>query len=160
LLEELRSDAQTTLSELRELAHGIYPPLLADQGICGALEGQARRSPVPVTVEGRIERHPPEVESAVYFCCLEALQNVAKYAQASRVTIRLEDDARELRFEVRDDGAGFDPSVTSLGSGLQGMSDRVAALDGTLEVRSSPGAGATVSGRVPLRAPAAAGAEP
>jgi signal transduction histidine kinase len=157
LVAELQTDANDALQTLRDLAHGIYPPLLADKGIAAALEGQARRSPVPVTLEGSVGRHAPEMESALYFCCLEALQNVSKYARASNVTIRLQDGAGELRFEVCDDGAGFDTDAEAHGSGLQGMSDRLAALDGTLEVRSAPGAGTTVIGRVPLRAPATDG---
>lgn len=152
MMAELQTDATDALQTLRELAHGIYPPLLADKGVAAALESQARRSPVPVTVEGAIGRHPPEVESAVYFCCLEAMQNVAKHAEASTVTIRLDDQDVELRFEVADNGRGFDPSSNGSGTGVQGMSDRLAALDGTLEVRSAPGAGTTVLGRIPLRA--------
>jgi signal transduction histidine kinase len=100
------------------------------------------------------------MESALYFCCLEALQNVSKYARASNVTIRLRDGSGELRFEVCDDGDGFDTDAAAHGSGLQGMSDRLAALDGTLEVRSAPGAGTTVIGRVPLRAPVTAEMSP
>jgi signal transduction histidine kinase len=153
LVAELQTDANDALQTLRDLAHGIYPPLLADKGIAAALEGQARRSPVPVTLEATVGRHAPEMESALYFCCLEALQNVSKYARASHVTIQLLDGAGELRFEVCDDGDGFDTEAEARGSGLQGMSDRLAALDGTLEVRSAPGAGTTVIGRVPLPAP-------
>jgi signal transduction histidine kinase len=156
LVAELQTDANDALQTLRDLAHGIYPPLLADKGIAAALDGQARRSTVPVTLEGTVGRHAPEMESALYFCCLEALQNVSKYARASHVTIRLQDGAGELRFEVCDDGDGFDTGAEASGSGLQGMSDRLAALDGSLEVRSTPGAGTTVIGRVPLRAPASA----
>ncbi|MEO8292213.1 MAG: sensor histidine kinase [Actinomycetota bacterium] len=151
MMAELQTDANDALQTLRELAHGIYPPLLADKGIVAALESQARRSPVPVTIEGTIERHRPEVESAVYFCCLEAMQNVAKYAEASTVTIRLDDQDAELRFEVADNGRGFDPASNGSGTGVQGMSDRLAALDGALEVRSGPGEGTLVLGRIPLR---------
>jgi len=160
LVAELQTDANEALQTLRDLAHGIYPPLLADKGIAAALEGQARRAPVPVTLEGTVGRHAPEMESALYFCCLEALQNVAKYARASNVTIRLWDGSGELLFEVCDDGDGFDTDAEAHGSGLQGMADRLAALDGTLEVRSAPGTGTTVIGRVPLRAPVTAEVSP
>jgi signal transduction histidine kinase len=107
-----------------------------------------------------LRRHPQEVESAVYFSVLETLQNVAKYADASRVTVRIRDADRELTFEVADDGRGFDPATTSRGTGLQGIADRLSALDGTLEVRSRPGEGTTVIGRVPVAAAPAQAHEP
>ena len=117
--QELLSDLQTrtteTLEDLRDLARGIYPPLLADQGLAAALEAQARRSSLVVEVHpDGVGRYRQDVESAVYFCCLEALNNVAKYADASRVEIRLTSTDGELRFEVEDDGRGFDRSVTTL----------------------------------------------
>jgi len=150
LLRGVQQGLQDALEDLRDLARGIYPPLLADQGLVAALEAQVRRSPIPVVVEtDGIDRYPQETEAAVYFCVLEALQNVAKYAQASSATVRLEAPADELRFTVRDDGRGFDPSSTSYGTGLQGMSDRLAALGGALAVRSAPGAGTTIDGMLP-----------
>ena len=149
MLEELQAEANEALENLRDLARGIYPPLLADKGLAAALEAQARKSPVPVTVEAdALERFSQEVEAAAYFCVLEALQNVAKYAEAARATVRLSNGAGELRFEVSDDGSGFDPAVVPRGSGLQNMADRLAALGGALEVRSAPGAGTRVSGRM------------
>ena len=118
-----------------------------------ALEAQASKAAVPTTVEGNgIGRFGQDVEAAVYFSCLEALQNVAKYAEASRATIALSNGDGTLRFTVTDDGAGFDSSATSYGTGLQGIADRLAALDGTLEVKSRPGAGTTLEGRVPTEA--------
>ena len=90
------------------------------------------------------------MESALYFCCLEALQNVAKYANATHAEVRLSASGAELAFEVVDDGDGFDPDSTRRGSGLQGMADRLDAIGGTLEIRSQPGMGATVTGRVPV----------
>ncbi len=150
MLAQIESETQQALEDLRDLARGIYPPLLADKGLGGALEAQARKSAVPVDVEWEgIGRYSQEVEAAVYFACLEALQNVAKYAGASRATIRLREDGAMLSFEVSDDGAGFDPSRTAYGTGLQGMADRLAALDGSVDVTSSPGAGTTVGGRIP-----------
>ena len=153
LLAELQTQATETLEDLRDLARGIYPPLLADRGLPAALEAQARKSPVPVTVHpDGVGRYRQEVESAVYFSCLEALNNIAKYAEASSVRIRLTHAAGELRFEVEDDGRGFDPAAAAHGSGLQGIADRLSALGGTLVVRSRPGEGTTVGGRVPAPA--------
>jgi signal transduction histidine kinase len=153
MLAQLRGDAGEALETLRDLARGIYPPLLADKGLAAALESQARKSPVPVTIEtDGTGRYPQDAEAAVYFCCLEALQNVAKYANASHATVRLYDGDGSLRFEVRDDGTGFDPAVTAYGTGLQGMADRLAALGGRVEVTSAPGAGTSVLGTVPVPA--------
>jgi signal transduction histidine kinase len=157
LLAELREDAAGAVEDLRDLARGIYPPLLAGEGLAAALQAQAARSPVPVSVDaGEIGRYPQDVEAAVYFCVLEALQNVAKYAGASRARVRLAASGDELRFEVADDGAGFDPGARGFGTGLQGMADRLSAHDGTLDVRSSPGAGTAVTGRLRARLPEAA----
>jgi signal transduction histidine kinase len=150
-LAQLLEDAQDALENLRDLARGIYPPLLADQGLATALDAQARKSPIPVTLESDgIGRYDQEREAAIYFCALEALQNVAKYASATSVSIRLAERDGRLTFEVTDDGSGFDPKETGYGTGLQGMADRLAALEGALEVRSSPGAGTTVVGSVPV----------
>jgi signal transduction histidine kinase len=150
MLAQLKAEATDALENLRDLARGIYPPLLADKGLATALESQARKSAVPVSLESDgIARYPQEVEAAVYFCCLEALQNVAKYADASEATIRLTDSTGMLVFEVIDDGAGFDQGSTGYGTGLQGMADRLDALGGHLDVRSVPGRGTTVAGRVP-----------
>jgi signal transduction histidine kinase len=151
LLAELKQDLQDALENLRDLARGIYPPLLADQGLAAALSAQGRKSVVPVAVSiDGIERYPQDIEAAVYFCCLEALQNVAKYAGASGVTVSLAESLGELTFEVQDDGVGFDATRTKLGSGLQNMTDRLAALGGSVQVRSRPGEGTTVAGRIPI----------
>jgi signal transduction histidine kinase len=149
-LEQLQSDAADALEDLRDLARGIFPPLLADKGLPEALASQARKSQVPVDVDADgIGRFPQEVEAAVYFCSLEALQNVAKYANASRASVKLRHVEGNLTFEVTDDGDGFDSTSTGYGTGLQGMADRLDALGGTLEVRSAPGQGTSVAGRVP-----------
>jgi signal transduction histidine kinase len=151
MLRELKGETERALEDLRDLARGIYPPLLADKGLGAALESQARKSTVPVTVEtDGIGRYPQEAEAAVYFSCLEALQNVAKYAGASSATVRLEQRGGALAFEVSDDGRGFDPDAAERGSGLQGIADRLAALGGEMTVRSTPGRGTTVGGRVPV----------
>jgi signal transduction histidine kinase len=150
MIAELQADTADALDTLRDLARGIYPQVLADQGLTAALEAQIRKTPVPVELRpDSIGRHDQEIEAAVYFCCLEALQNVSKYANASRAVVRLEVDGPWLTFGVQDDGAGFDPARTRLGTGLQGMSDRLEALGGGLEIRSEPGRGTTIAGRVP-----------
>ena len=110
VLRDVQDGLQRALEDLRDLARGIYPPLLPDRGLVAAIEAQARRSTVPVAIEARgVGRYPEEAEAAVYFCVLEALQNVAKYADGSGVTVRLEASTDELRFTVVDDGRGFDP---------------------------------------------------
>ena len=98
-------------------------------------------------------RYGQDVEAAVYFSCLEALQNVAKYADATRAEIVLTKGERTLRFEVRDDGVGFDPAKTAYGTGLQGIADRLAALEGSVEIHSAPGQGTIVTGSVPFEPP-------
>ena len=152
LLAELRQDAAGAVEELRDLARGIYPPLLAGEGLVAALQAQARKAAVPtsVTADG-VGRYPQDLEAAVYFCVLEALQNVAKYAGATRAEVRLAASGHDLRFEVTDDGAGFDPESRGYGTGLQGMADRLHAHGGSLDVRSAPGAGTTIAGRLPCR---------
>jgi signal transduction histidine kinase len=150
-LRELQEHAGEASRDLRELAHGIYPPLLADRGLPDALEAQARRSAVPVVVQPRgIGRYPQEVEAAVYFCCLEALQNVAKYSGAASARLCLSAAGPQLSFKVTDDGRGFDPAATAYGTGLQGMTDRLEALGGSVEIRSRPGEGTTVAGCIPV----------
>ncbi|MGH2671811.1 MAG: histidine kinase, partial [Actinomycetota bacterium] len=150
-LGAILEDTQEALANLRDLARGIYPPLLADRGLPEALEAQARKTPFPVTFEfDGVERYPPEVETAVYFCVLEALQNVAKYADASNVTVRLREWEGDLDLSVVDDGRGFDLQSTPLGMGLQNMTDRLAALGGTLDIKTVPGRGTNVLGRIPI----------
>ena len=150
LLGELKADATAALDTLRDLARGIYPPLLADKGLAAAIEAQARKGTIPVRIErDGLGRYAPEIETAVYFCCLEALQNVGKYANARSVRVRLGRANDDLVFDVTDDGVGFDASTDHGGTGLQGMQDRLAAVGGTLAVRSTPGIGTTVAGRVP-----------
>lgn len=151
VLIQIEAETQQALDDLRDLARGIYPPLLADKGLASALEAQARKSPVPVAVEADgVGRFSQSVEAAVYFAVLEAMQNVAKYAEASNVRISLGEVDGSLVFAVRDDGRGFDPGATGYGTGLQGIADRLAALNGDVTVESALGAGTTVAGSIPL----------
>jgi len=151
LLEELRGDVQTTLTELRELAHGIYPPLLRDRGLEEALRAACGRSTLYTDLDCNVERRfSPDVEAAVYFCCLEALQNAGKHAgPAAKVTVRVHDDGSSVCFDVIDDGAGFEVSAGGRGHGFVNMADRLGAIGGALEVDSEPGHGARISGCVP-----------
>ncbi len=151
LAGELRAGLHAALDDLRALARGIYPPLLADQGLTAALQAQAGRAPLPVRVEADgIRRYRREAEATAYFCILEALQNVAKYARASGATVALSCRDGHLEFTVADDGDGFDPAKATHGTGLQGMADRLAAIGGTLRVDSAPGSGTTISGSLPV----------
>ena len=153
LVDQLQTDATDALENLRDLARGIYPPILADRGLSAALEAQGRKAAVPVRLEpDGVGRYPQEIESAVYFCVLEALQNVGKYAQAHEATVRLHEANGDLVFEVRDDGVGFDLEAAGHGTGLRGMADRLEAVGGTLEVRSTSGIGTSVVGRAPVEA--------
>jgi signal transduction histidine kinase len=153
MLDELQTETSEALDALRDLARGIYPPLLADKGLAEALRAQARKAAVPVSIEADgIGRFPQEIEAAVYFCTLEALNNVAKYAEATTATVRLANGSGQLRFEVHDDGRGFDPGETGYGTGLQGMADRLAAVGGSLSIDSAPERGTTVAGSVPVEA--------
>ncbi|MDP9021835.1 MAG: sensor histidine kinase [Actinomycetota bacterium] len=149
LVDELRGEAAEALELLRNLARGIYPAVLADQGLVEALRSQAARAPVTTHIEAdNVRRYPPPVETAVYFCCLEALQNAVKHAHASAVTIHLSEDHGVLSFTVADDGTGFDGQRVTPGHGLQNLADRLASLGGTVELRSRPGSGTTLTGRV------------
>jgi signal transduction histidine kinase len=151
MLDGLQAVATTALEDLRDLARGIYPPLLADQGLAAALHAQARKAAMPVSVSTQgVGRYAQEIEAAVYFCSLEALNNVAKYARASVAEIHLAQENGALSFTVHDDGDGFDSSVTGYGTGLHGMADRLDAIGGDLVVDSAPGAGTTIRGRVPV----------
>ncbi len=153
MLDQLRGDVQDTLEELRELAHGIYPPLLRDRGLAAALQAAANRSALPaeLVVGDGVTRHEPETEAAVYFCCLEAMQNAGKHAgDDAHLTITVDQDDAELSFEVADDGPGFDVATVAGGHGFVNMRDRLGAIGGTLVVDSVPGAGARIRGRIPL----------
>jgi signal transduction histidine kinase len=148
---ELKHDADEALETLRDLARGIYPPLLADRGLPTALQAQARKATLPVTIEADgIGRYPQDTEAALYFCILEALQNIQKYAEASSAMVRIREQGAQLCVEVADDGRGFDVSTTTRGNGLNNMEDRLDALGGTLEIASSPGNGTTLRAVIPV----------
>ena len=149
LLGQLRAELDQAATDLRRLAHGIYPPTLTDLGLPAALTAAAARCPRPVTVHAGITaRYPPAVEAAIYFCCLEALQNAAKHAgDHARITVTLRHDTSGLACEVTDDGAGF--TGTSAGAGLANMADRIAAVGGQLRIDSAPGRGTTVRASAP-----------
>jgi signal transduction histidine kinase len=147
LVREARLDAAGAIAELRDLARGIAPPVLADRGLVAAVDGLARRSPVPVVVDGRIDRRPgPVVETAAYFVAAESLTNVAKHAGGAVARVSLWQTPDELVVEVSDNGPG---GANADGSGLTGLRRRVEALDGTLTVTSPPGDGTTVRARLP-----------
>lgn len=147
VLEGIAIDADVAAETVRDLARGIYPPLLEAKGLVTAIEAQVNKAPLPVSVDAEgVGRYPREVEVAVYFCVLEALNNVFKYARADRAQIVLRDVGSSISFSVIDDGVGFDRSQTSLGTGLQGMADRLDTIGGTIEVESEPGEGTTVNG--------------
>jgi len=151
LLAELQQEAQDALEGLRDMTRRTYPPILADEGLVAALEARGRKAPLPVSVAGGdVGRLPREVETAAYFCCLEALQNAAKYARASRATVAVRRLGAALSFTVVDDGVGFDLTTVRHGVGLRSMAERVEALGGVVEVRSAEGRGTTIVGRIPL----------
>ena len=152
-VKALEAESDQALETLRALARGIYPPLLREQGLATAVRAEAEKMPLPAIVSAdHLDRYPPEVEAAVYFVCLEALQNVTKHARASRVEINLRSLANELSFEVTDDGAGFEAAKDVRGSGLRNMIDRIDGMGGRLVIQSSAIRGTTVSGTVPISA--------
>jgi signal transduction histidine kinase len=148
-VKALEAESDQALETLRALARGIYPPLLRDRGLATALRAEAEKMPLPAIVTAdHLDRYAPEVEAAIYFVCLEALQNVTKHARASRVEISLHSLADQLNFEVTDDGAGFDVAKDARGSGLRNMIDRIEGMGGRLEIRSTANYGTTVKGTV------------
>ncbi len=151
LLQRLSGEADGAVDALRNFARGVYPPLLEAEGLSPALRAQALRSPLPVDMEtDGIGRYDRDVEATVYFCVVEALQNIAKYAEATRATIDLCQLDGSVRFQVNDNGRGFDPASTLPGGGLTNIADRLEAVNGSLAIDSSPGHGTTVSGLIPL----------
>lgn len=151
VLGELGKEVEAALEEVRLLARGVYPSVLADRGLVEALRTAARSNPLPVTLRTRaVGRYAEEVETAVYFACVEALQNAAKHARREAAVLVSLSAEGDLRFSVRDDGVGFAPEAAPAGTGLTNMRDRIEAVGGTLAIESTPGEGTTVSGVVRL----------
>jgi signal transduction histidine kinase len=151
-VKALEDESDQALATLRALARGIYPPLLREQGLVAAVRAESEKMAVPAKVAAEdVDRYSPDVEAAVYFVCLEALQNVTKHAKASHVQITLRSRQTALSFDIADDGTGFDVTKDAKGSGLRNMTDRIDAMGGRLEIRSAA-QGTTVSGVVPIRA--------
>lgn len=152
---ELLLEVDSALAELRDLAHGIYPVVLENEGLRGALREAVERAALPAELASDgTGRYPPELEAAVYFCCLEALQNASKHAgDNARAKVAIGEHDGTLRFTVADDGRGFESSAAARGAGIQNMADRIGALGGTLSVESAPGSGTTIAGTIPLAQP-------
>ncbi len=144
----LQGQLEEAIRELRDLAHGIYPPLLEERGLGGALPAASRRTTLPcvVDVDDGLGRYPADVEAAVYFCCLEAMQNADRHSRGSLITVRLSDAEGGPRFSVSDDGTGFDVTARPGAHGLTGMRDRIQSAGGALTIRSRPAGGTTVEG--------------
>jgi signal transduction histidine kinase len=152
LLEEIGRDVREALESVRELAYGIYPPLLLDRGLAEALRAAAPGAGIPTRVEVEaLDRYAPEIEATAYFCCAEALHNAATHAgAAARATVRVWHARGALEFEVADDGVGFDERAAERGAGLIAMGDHLGALGGRLTISSKPGRGTRVSGTIPV----------
>jgi signal transduction histidine kinase len=151
ILERLGREVEEAIDELRDLARGLYPQILAKDGLSAALRAVAVRSAMPVRIsDDGLGRHSEALETTLYFCCLECLQNVAKHAGPhATVTIRLGERDGRVTFSVEDDGAGFDPAAVERGAGLTNLADRVAAAGGTLRIDARPGHGTRITGEVP-----------
>lgn len=155
VLGQLEQEVGTAIVSVRDFARGVYPPLLEADGLTAAVSAEGDKAAFPVSIEAvGVGRYSREIETAVFFTVLEALQNAAKYAEATAVEIRLSDDAGALRFTVSDDGLGFDPEAVGEGSGIAGMRDRIDAAGGRLSVQSRPDGGTTIQGSVPATQPA------
>ncbi|HKV87187.1 MAG TPA: histidine kinase [Candidatus Dormibacteraeota bacterium] len=150
LLQEMQSELGDALDSLRNLARGVYPPLLEAEGLKAALRARARQVPISIDVQCGPERYSRELEGAVYFCCSEALQNLSKHSLATRGSVRVWCEGGRLSFEVRDNGRGIDSTRSKSGGGLQNIRDRLDVLGGVGDVSSAPGAGARVAGWAPL----------
>jgi signal transduction histidine kinase len=157
ILADIEAQAGDAIRAIRDFAGGIYPPLLGAEGLAIALGQQTQKAALPVSlVAESIDRYPRDVEAAVYFTVLEALQNTAKYAEATSAKVRLSEENGDLRFEVTDDGVGFDMGQVTNGAGLVGISDRMDTVGGSWRIDSTPGSGTTITGTVPVRDPARA----
>jgi signal transduction histidine kinase len=154
LLDQLKADAREALETLRDLARGLFPPLLVDRGLAAALRSHIEKMGMDAELHAdslATTRFDTQVEAAVYFCCREALQNASKHAPGAHVVVMLAVQDGWLGFSVADNGPGFDASKVVEGSGLRNLTDRLEALGGHLETRSAPGQGTTVAGQVPVK---------
>jgi signal transduction histidine kinase len=151
MLDRLGAEVDDAIDELRTVAHGIYPQVLAQHGVGAALAAVALRSAMPVGIRDEwIGRQSEAVETTVYFCCMECLQNAAKHAgPGASAAIRLREANGDISFSVEDDGAGFDPGVVDGGAGLANLADRLAAVGGTLRIDAAPGRGTRITGEIP-----------
>jgi signal transduction histidine kinase len=151
LLTQLEEQAGEAIKAVRDFAGGIYPPLLEAEGLTVAIGQESRKAAIPVAVRGDgLARYPREIESAVYFSVLEALQNTSKYADATTATVELTLTDGSLAFEITDDGHGFDTATVTKGAGLNGIADRLDTVGGNVTIRSCPGHGTTIAGSVPI----------
>ena len=152
IVEQLERELDEALDELQSVARGIYPQALAQHGLAAALRSAVQNAAIPVSVtDDGLSRHPGEVELAVYYCCLEALQNAAKHAgPGASVSIWLSDDDGELRFRVEDDGSGFEPARIEPGAGFSNVADRLAAVGGSFQIDSTAGRGTCIAGQIPV----------
>jgi signal transduction histidine kinase len=151
ILDQVCVDAQAALEGLRDLTRGADPPVLVDEGLAAALVARAATAPVRVTIDADgVERLPRPIEVAAYYCCAEAIQNAVKHATASWIRVAVWRRSRELRVQVIDDGVGFDPAIARRGVGMHSMRERIGSLGGTVEVRSAPGLGTTITATIPI----------
>ncbi len=152
LVEQLERELDAALDELQSVARGIYPQVLAEHGVAAALRSAVQSAAIPVSItDNGLSRHSSAVELAVYYCCLEALQNAAKHAgPGASASIWLSDDGGELRFSVNDDGTGFEPERIEHGAGFSNLADRLAAVGGSIQIDSSTGRGTCVAGQIPV----------
>jgi signal transduction histidine kinase len=151
-LQAIAERVEAAIDELREVSRGLSPPVLAELGLVGALEHirEHANTPLEFNADG-VGRHSADVESAVYYCCVEAIQNATRHGgPAVRVSVTLREQADALKLEVSDDGVGYDPAEMHAGAGLQNMRDRLGALDGRLSIVTAAGHGTVVAGSIPL----------
>ncbi len=154
VLADIEAQTGDAIRAVRDFAAGIYPPLLGAEGLAVALGQEVHKAALPVeVVADGVGRYPREVESAVYFSILEALQNTAKYGQASRAVVTLSAADGGLSFEVSDDGVGFDPATVTYGAGLNGIRDRLDTIGATWTITSTPGHGTLITGTIPIDQP-------
>ena len=152
VLATVKNEADMTIDSLRTLARGIYPPLLDAEGLGPALTTQLHRQPVPITVQAAgVGRHPREIEATIYFCVLEAVQNAVKHANPQSILVNITETNNHLTFEVKDDGAGYNPDTTPKRNGLTNITDRIDAIEGTITINSTPGHGTTITATIPTQ---------